>query len=330
MIKKFNFGSIILNMIKDIVRVRIEAGDGGNGGVHFSKGVKKYPTGGNGGDGGDVFVIGSTEIQDLRSFDEGKILAAESGESGGPNRKQGADGKDIVIKLPVLTEVYDQNEKLMCIVDRLDKKILIRRAGEGGIGNWHFRAGVDGKFDHFTKGKKGEKFNVILKFKLIADIVFIGFPNAGKSSMLNSLTNANVKVGSYAFTTLNPHLGRMREVTLMDLPGLIEGTSEGKGLGTKFLQHTHYSKLVAHFISLESNDLVKDYKIMRTELKNIDEKLFNKKEILVLTKSDEFTSEEIEEKLKQIKSLDLPYVLCSTIDDNSLKELELLFRKSID
>jgi GTP-binding protein len=316
-------------MIKDTIEVRISAGDGGNGGVKFSKGVKKFPTGGDGGRGGDIYVVGSTDLQDLRSFDDKEMLMAESGVPGGINQQNGADGNDMTIKVPVVTEIYDPNGKLMHVVKKLNQPYLLLRGGEGGLGNYFFRRGFEGRFDHSTKGKKGERFNATLKFKLVADIVFIGFPNAGKSSLLNALTRANVKVGSYAFTTINPHLGRMNDITLMDLPGLIEGTSEGKGLGPGFLQHTHYSKVVAHFLSLESDDLLRDYNTMREELKNLDPKLLEKKEILLLTKSDEFTPEEIAKKAESLKSIDLPKVICSSIDDNTLKEVARVFEEAV-
>lgn len=316
-------------MIKDISHVRIEAGKGGDGRSGFSKGVKKFPNGGNGGKGGDVYVVGSTDYQDLNHIDESKVIKAQDGDIGGYNNSTGEDGRDITIKLPVLTEIFDPNGKLYHIVDKLDEPYLLLRGGDGGLGNYHFRKGFEGRFDHATKGKKGKRFNATLKFKLIADIVFIGFPNAGKSSMLNALTNTNVKVGAYPFTTLNPHLGRLGGVTLMDLPGLIEGTSEGRGLGTHFIQHTNYSKLVAHFISLESDDLLRDYKLIRKELENIDKDLFEKKEVILLTKSDDFTKDDIDLKLNQLKGIKVPKLVCSSIDDKSIVEVGKFFRENL-
>lgn len=317
-------------MIKDTVSIRICAGNGGDGRSSMNKGVRKRPNGGNGGWGGNIYVIGSTDYQDLNHIDEDQEIHAENGQKGGFNRSTGADGRNLTIKLPVVTEIYDPNGKLMHVVKTLNEPYLLLKGGEGGLGNAHFKQGVDGSYEFATKGKKGERFNATLKFKLVADIVFIGLPNAGKSSMLNALTNANVKVGAYPFTTLNPHLGRMGTTTLMDLPGLIEGTHEGKGLGPAFAQHTNYSKLVAHFISLESDDLFRDYNIIREELKNIDENLFNKKEVILLTKSDDFTKEQIEEKLQSLASVDVPKIVCSSIDDESLKELKRFFEKELN
>lgn len=317
-------------MIKDTVEIRISAGKGGDGRASFSKGTKSFPNGGNGGKGGDVYVIGTTDYQDLNHLESQDILKAEDGERGGINRSTGQNGEDITIKLPIVTEIYDQNNKLIYVVKKLDEPYLLLKGGEGGFGNLHFKRGVDGKFDVFTKGKKGQRFNSILKFKLVADIIFIGLPNAGKSSMLNALTNANVKVGAYPFTTLNPHLGRMGKVTLMDLPGLIEGTSEGKGLGSGFLQHTNYSRLVAHFISLESDDLLRDYQTIREELKSIDKELFDKKEIIVLTKSDEFTQEQIEEKLNSLQSINIPKIVCSSIDDEKITNVRKFFTENLN
>lgn len=312
-------------MIKDTVHVRLEAGKGGDGSAKFSPGVKKFPVGGMGGNGGDVYVVGTTDIQDLRPIDEGKIFKAEDGEVGGPSKQTGADGKDITIKLPLITEIYDQLGNLKAVIDKLDQPILLLKGGEGGLGNYYFRKGFEGRFDHFTKGKKGQRYNATLKFMLSADIIFIGFPNAGKSSMLNALTNANVKVGNYPFTTLSPHLGRLNRLTLMDLPGLIEGTFEGKGLGTAFVQHTRYAKVIAHFISLESDDLLRDYQIMRKELENIDKELINKKEIILLTKSDMFSLEEVQEKMKSLKSIESEKMVVSAIDDEALKKVSEKF-----
>jgi GTP-binding protein len=329
LIAKYAYNDVEYAMLKDTAKVILSAGFGGDGRSSFTKGVKKYPDGGNGGKGGDLYVVGTTDYQDLKHIDESSIIKAQDGEKGGLNRSTGENGRDFTLKLPVLTEIYDPNGKLMHIIKEYNKPYLMLKGGQGGLGNYHFRKGFEGRFDHFTKGKKPQRFNATLIFKLIADIIFIGLPNAGKSSMLNALTNANAKVGAYPFTTINPHLGRMGKITLMDLPGLIEGTYEGKGLGTKFLKHTEYAKLVSHFISLDSDDLLADYKLIRNELKNIDKNLESKPEVIILTKADNFTQEEIDKKAQEIKSLGIKYIVTSSIDDEKILELKRFFEKNL-
>jgi GTPase len=316
-------------MLKDEVTIIIAAGKGGDGTVKFS-GTKKYPTGGNGGKGGDVYLEATTDYQDLGKYSWEEKVKAEDGQPGGVNQQRGQDGNDIVIKVPLITEVYSEDSgNLVLKLDKPGERKLLFEGGEGGLGNYHFRSEGVGSLKKITKGKKGKDLRAKLVMKLQGDIVFIGYPNAGKSSMLNVLTRANVKVASYAFTTLAPHQGRVEGITLIDLPGLIEGTYEGKGLGDSFVKHTEYSKVVAHFLALNSEDILKDYQTMRKELENLSADLAAKPEIIVLTKSDEITPEELKEKLKQLSKIKVEKVVCSIIDDASIENLKEKFVKIV-
>ncbi len=316
-------------MIKDELKINIGAGKGGDGGVRFGGGKPPKPTGGIGGKGGDIYVEGSTDYYDLNYMVGESSIKAQGGQVGGVNDQRGGNGADLTIKVPLVTQIYDQNGKLVCTIKEKGERILLLTGGEGGLGNHYFRRGFEGRFDKANPGKPGAEIKATLMLKLVADIVFIGFPNAGKSSLLNALTNAHVKVGAYPFTTLSPHLGRLPGLTLMDLPGLIEGTASGKGLGTGFIKHTEFARLVAHVISLESEDLLKDYNTMRSELKDISKDLYNKKEIIVLTKTDTIEPEEIKKKVDLFKGLGIDVVTCSSFVPDTLPKVEKGFRDNL-
>jgi GTPase len=317
-------------MIKDEIKVKFIAGNGGDGGVKFGQGTPKRPMGGIGGDGGNVYVEGTTDLFDYGYINEEFNFKAENGDSGGVNAQRGRNGNDLIIRVPLVTDIYDEDGNLIVSIKERGQKVLLLKGGQGGLGNHYYRKGVNGRYDYFKPGKEGESLKALMKLKLVSDIVFIGFPNAGKSSMINALTRANVKVGNYPFTTLSPHLGRMNGITLLDLPGLIEGTHMGKGLGTGFIKHTEYARLVAHFISLESENLLKDYLTMRNELKFISEDLYNKPEIIVLTKADLFEPEEIEEKIKSLKDLASSKVVVSAWQPELLLKLQEEFRSKLN
>lgn len=272
-------------MFKDSIKIRLRAGNGGNGVVKFSKGLPQRPQGGNGGNGGDLYLEASTDLYDLSYLDPNELIAAYDGEDGREKTQNGKDGENLFFKVPIDTHIYLKDIEIGKLENN-GERVLIQRGGRGGLGNYHFRAGQDQTFRKFTKGKRVETLNVTLEIKLSADIVLIGLPNAGKSSLINVLTNAKAKVGNFPFTTIKPKLGRMGNITLMDLPGLIEGTAEGKGLGTGFVKHTQKAKIVAHLLSLDSESIFQDYEIIRSELKEMDISLAAKEEIIVLTKTD--------------------------------------------
>ncbi len=312
-------------MFTDKARTKFKAGRGGDGHVSFN-GAKRYPNGGDGGKGGDVYLEGSTHQYDLGFIKTDTKFFAENGGSGMPNNLMGANGKDLIVKVPLTTKVYDSHGKSIMSITKHGERKLLLKGGKGGLGNYVFRSeGVD-SLNKFTPGKDGgELLNVTVELELYADILFIGFPNAGKSSILNELTNADSKVAAYAFTTTIPHLGRMDGITLMDLPGLIEGTFQGRGLGTAFVKHTRWARYVAHFVSSENENVAEAYQTMRKELKAIDEELYNKPEIIILTKSDLITKEVIEKKQQDLEKFG-KILLVSVYDFESLEELKKQFK----
>lgn len=315
-------------MFRDKVRAKFTAGKGGDG--HVSFGADKKPSGGIGGDGGNVFLEGSLGVYDLGFINNDDKFQAENGVNGGKKNLTGKNGEDIVIKVPLTTKVYDQEHNLIFSISKDGQRERLLAGGRGGLGNQFYRKAHGRDLYRFTPGNDGQTGTFLLELELNSEIIFIGLPNAGKSSIMKEITNADAKVGAYPFTTLIPQLGRLDKITLMDLPGLIEGTAYGKGLGTKFLKHTRSAKIIAHFISLESDDLMRDYETIRKELKELGEELPEKKEIIVLTKSDSLDKEKVTAAKKLFKKITKDVLVVSIYDDSSLEDLKKLFKKALD
>jgi len=273
-------------MLLDKVDVTFSAGNGGDGKVSFKK-IGRGPDGGNGGRGGDIYISASSDLTILYQFSQKDYLAAENGISGGNNIKSGHKGEDLIISVPVGTSLIDRESgKIVAELITVGETIKLLKGGDGGRGNWEFRSARNTTPMRAQKGFPGESLNLTLNLKLIADFGLIGLPNAGKSSLLNELTNSNAKIGNYAFTTLSPNLGVINGKVVADIPGLIEGASDGKGLGINFLKHIEKVKVLIHCIDATSNDYDRDYKIVRNELGKYNKELLKKKEIILLTKSD--------------------------------------------
>jgi len=287
------------------------------------------PTGGNGGQGGSVYLEGVSDIGALSYFRGKKELAAEDGENGRPQFHDGEDGKDIILKVPIGTLVHNLSTGEDSEIISIGQQILIVKGGKGGKGNFKFRSSTNTSPTQFQEGLPGEEYELRLELKLIADVGFIGLPNVGKSSLLNELTNAKSKVANYPFTTLDPNLGTYYELVLADVPGLIEGASNNKGLGIKFLRHIDRTKTLFHFISAESPDPIKDYKIIRNELGAYSKKLLDKTEYIFLSKCDLLDKNRIKEKLNELKKIDKVIIPISVLDDESIKRVEKILRDII-
>jgi GTP-binding protein len=315
-------------MLIDDITIKVKAGHGGRGAVAFQK-VKlaQGPTGTSGGKGGSVYALGVSDLSALHQFRFSKDVSAENGENGRSQFRDGAVGKDAILKVPVGTVVHITDTGIDHEVVKVGERILVARGGHGGDGNFHFRSATNTTPMEFEEGKSGEEFTVRLELKLIADVGFIGFPNAGKSSLLDALTNAKPKVANYPFTTLEPNLGAYYNLILADIPGLIEGASEGKGLGVKFLRHVERTKVLFHLVSAETEDVVKEYKTTRAELGAHNKALLEKEEYLFLSKSDTLPPAEIKKKLTALKKCNKNVIAFSVLDDESLKEVEKILRE---
>jgi GTPase len=318
-------------MLIDDVTIKVSSGKGGDGIATFNKTKMSLgPTGGSGGKGGDVFVVGVKSISVLRHFQHKKKFSAEDGKNSLGQLRDGRDGKDLVLEVPTGTVIHNLNNKTDIEVNEIDQQKLLFKGGWGGRGNFLFRSSRNTTPKEFEKGKPAETATLRLELKLIADVGFVGLPNVGKSTLLNSLTNAKSRVADYQFTTLEPHLGAYYELILADIPGLIEGASDGKGLGIKFLRHIERTKILFHFVSAESEDVVKDYQIIRKELGAFNPDLLKKKEYVFLSKSDMTTKKEIKEKTKLLKKLNPKVLPLSFLDDESVMKVKKLLNKIKD
>ncbi|MDP3934618.1 MAG: GTPase ObgE [Candidatus Giovannonibacteria bacterium] len=310
-------------MLIDEITIKISAGKGGKGAVAFNKNVNSLgPVGGRGGDGGNIYAMGVSDLGALGQFRFKKELSAEDGMDGRGQFRDGNAGKDLILKLPVGTIIHNLTAGEDIEIEKIGARILLAKGGLGGRGNFHFRSSTNTSPKEFQPGIPGESFELRLELKLIADVGFVGLPNAGKSSLLNALTKAQSKVANYPFTTLEPSLGAYYELILADIPGLIEGSSGGKGLGIKFLRHIERTRILFHFISAESASPKKDYEIIRRELGAYKKELLEKQEYLFLTKSDLLGEKEIKEKLSALKKINPETLAISIYDSESLKKVE--------
>ena len=309
----------------DEVEFHAKAGAGGSGVERWlhEKG-KEYmgPAGGNGGKGGDIYVEAVRDIGILTTYKNIKLFEAEKGGDGGKKSMDGKTGDDLVLKLPIGSVVSNLDTEQRFELLKEGEKVLILKGGRYGLGNEHFKASTNVRPMQTTDGRDGEEADFHVEIKLVVDAGFAGFPNAGKSSLLNALTNAKAKVASYQFTTLEPNLGEMHKFILADIPGLIEGASEGKGLGDKFLRHIERTKMIIHCISLENEDIKLAYKTIRGELEAYSEELTTKKEILVLTKTDLVDEKTLAKKIKEAKKLNPDVFSVSIADDEQIKKFK--------
>lgn len=307
----------------DEITVHIRAGHGGNGVVRWrhEKGKDKAgAAGGNGGFGGDVYVRGVRNLNILAKYLHIKGFNATDGGHGFRDSMDGKAGEDLVIDFPIGSTVKNLSTGKTVTLLEENKLIKILKGGRGGLGNEHFKASTNVKPQQRTMGKPGEEADFYIELALVADAGLAGLPNAGKSSLLNALTNATSKVGAYPFTTIDPHLGPLFEFILADIPGLISGASEGRGLGHKFLRHITRTSLILHCVSAENEDVAQTYKTVRDELNKYNDELTGKPELIILTKTDSVTPDEVKIKKKALSKFGDVYTV-SVIDEDSVKKL---------
>jgi GTP-binding protein len=290
-------------MLIDHISLKIKAGSGGTGVVRWrrEKGIPfGGPAGGDGGKGGDVYFRVVRDIQALSAYKHKTEWEAETGEAGQKRSMHGSYGNDLYLDIPLGAVIYNReyDKSYECLEE--GQEILVLRGGKGGLGNEKFKSATNRTPEEFTKGELGEFATFDIELKLIADVGVIGLPNAGKSSLVNALTNASAKVGDYPFTTLEPNLGAYYGYVLADIPGLIEGASEGKGLGHKFLRHITRTHTLVHLVSAENEEVGEEYKTIREELGKFDKELLKREEIVVLSKIDTVDKDTVKKKAKEL------------------------------
>ncbi len=320
----------------DQAKIYVKAGNGGSGSASFRR--EKFvefggPDGGDGGDGGSIIVESDRNLNTLIDFRYSQHFKAQHGKSGSKRNRTGANGENLILKVPVGTQIYEEdNNTLIYDFTKNKERYLVASGGKGGLGNLRFKSSVNRAPKKKTSGKNGEEFWIWLQLKVIADIGIIGKPNAGKSSLLAALTRAKPKIANYPFTTINPNLGvtyyDRKEVTLADIPGLVEGAHKGIGLGDKFLRHIERCKVLLHLIDLNEDNLVKTYKQIIKELSSYDKKLNEKREIVFFNKSDLFNDEEIKKKLIEFKKkVNANYEVISVLSNKDVQKVKKLLIK---
>ena len=315
----------------DQVKIYIKAGDGGDGSPSFRR--EKFiefggPDGGDGGKGGSVILKAEQNLNTLIDFRYQQHHKAKRGENGAGQNRTGKSGEDLILKVPIGTQVFEEDNKtLIYDFTKISEEFIAAAGGKGGLGNTRFKSSTNRAPRKFTKGTQGEEFTIWLQLKTIADIGIIGLPNAGKSSLLASVTNANPKIANYQFTTLNPNLGVAsyddKEITIADIPGLVEGAHKGTGLGIQFLKHIERCKSLLHLIDITSEDLKKSYQQVKNELKKYSNKLTKKKELIVLNKIDLIDEKEVNHIIKDFKKNTKSEVIAvSTFNKSSVSKIK--------
>ena len=323
----------------DQAKIYIKAGNGGAGSASFRR--EKFvefggPDGGDGGDGGSIIFESDRNLNTLIDYRYAQHFKAEHGNSGSKKNKTGANGKDLILKVPLGTQLYEEdNNTLIFDFTKNKERYLVASGGKGGFGNLKFKSSTNRAPKKKTNGKIGEEFWIWLQLKVIADIGIIGLPNAGKSSLLAALTRAKPKIASYPFTTINPNLGVTyfdnKEITLADIPGLVEGAHKGIGLGDKFLRHIERCKILLHLLDITEENLVENYKKIKLELSAYDKKLSKKKEIVFFNKSDLLEKKEIQDKLKNFKKkISKEYDFISVFSQKDINKIKKILIKNVN
>ena len=315
----------------DQVKIYVKAGNGGDGSPSFRR--EKFieyggPDGGDGGSGGSVILKSEQNLNTLIDYRYQQHHKAKRGENGSGQNRTGKGGENLILKVPLGTQVFEEDNKtLIYDFTKIGEEFIAASGGRGGLGNTRFKSSTNRAPRKYTKGTLGEEFTIWLQLKTIADIGIIGLPNAGKSSLLAAITNANPKIANYQFTTLNPNLGVAsyddKEITIADIPGLVEGAHKGTGLGIQFLKHIERCKSLLHMIDVTNDDLKKSYKQIKNELKKYSPKLSKKKELVVLNKVDLIDNNEVKKIIKEFsKNIKSEVITLSTLEKRSVSQIK--------
>tara|TARA_B100001063_G_scaffold91249_1_gene84906 strand:+ start:10 stop:993 length:984 start_codon:yes stop_codon:yes gene_type:complete len=315
----------------DQVKIYVKAGNGGDGSPSFRR--EKFieyggPDGGDGGSGGSVILKSEQNLNTLIDYRYQQHHKAKRGENGSGQNRTGKGGEDLILKVPLGTQVFEEDNKtLIYDFTKIGEEFIAASGGRGGLGNTRFKSSTNRAPRKYTKGTLGEEFTIWLQLKTIADIGIVGLPNAGKSSLLAAITNANPKIANYQFTTLNPNLGVAsyddKEITIADIPGLVEGAHKGTGLGIQFLKHIERCKSLLHMIDVTNDDLKKSYKQIKNELKKYSIKLSKKKELVVLNKVDLIDNNEVKKIIKEFsKNTKSEVITLSTLERKSVSQIK--------
>ena len=314
----------------DYIKIYCNSGDGGSGSVHFRR--EKYlpkggPDGGDGGKGGSIIMKGNANLWTLLHLRYTRHLRAGNGGSGGGMRSTGSDGKNIIIEIPLGTIARDfETGKLIGEITEHDQEVIILKGGRGGMGNDHFKTATNQTPKYAQTGEEGLEGQIVFELKLLADVGLVGFPNAGKSTLLSVVSAAKPEIANYPFTTLRPNLGIVsyrdnQSFVMADIPGIIEGAAEGKGLGLRFLRHIERNSILLFMVPIDSDDIMAEYKILLKELQKYNPELLDKNRILAVTKSDMLDDELIEEVKKQMPN-ELPVIFISSITGKGVRHLK--------
>ncbi|MBO6484369.1 MAG: GTPase ObgE [Pelagibacteraceae bacterium] len=320
----------------DQAKIYIKAGDGGAGSASFRR--EKYiefggPDGGDGGNGGSIILESEENLNTLIDFRYRQHFKAETGKSGSKKNKTGAGGKDLILKVPVGTQIYEEdNNTLIYDLTKNKERFVVATGGKGGLGNTRFKSSTNRTPRKKTGGKKGEEFWIWLQLKVIADVGIIGLPNAGKSSFLSKCTKAKPKIANYPFTTINPNLGVLninhKEIVLADIPGLIEGSHKGIGLGDKFLRHIERCKTLIHLIDISEKDILGNYLKIKNELSKYDKKILKKTEIIIFNKLDLIDMDSITKKLENFrKKIKKNFEITSLLSGQNFEKIKKIIYK---
>jgi len=314
----------------DYVTIYCRSGKGGRGCSHLHRAKyipKGGPDGGDGGKGGSVILHGNRNYWTLLHLRYQRHIFATDGQAGSENKSFGKDGEDVTIEVPMGTVVYDADSgEYLCEVTEHDQKIVLLKGGRGGLGNWHFRTSTNQAPRYAQPGEPCQERRIVLELKMLADVGLVGFPNAGKSTLLSSVSAAKPKIADYPFTTMEPNLGLVpyrdnRSFVIADIPGIIEGASEGKGLGLRFLRHIERNSTLLFMVPADSNDIKKDYEILLNELGTYNPEMLDKQRLLAITKCD-MLDEELIEQMRQDLPDGVPAVFISAVAGMGLDELK--------